>query len=144
MNKKILVPLDGSTFSEAVLPEVQSLARAEKAEVVILRVPLVPAKEFFGRNKALGSHVRHAILQESEKYVKVEVQKLNLKGTLTDGMVQEGPVVKTILETADKIHADRIAMATHGRTGIQRWLDGSVAEDVVHQTHIPVILIHPN
>jgi nucleotide-binding universal stress UspA family protein len=49
-----------------------------------------------------------------------------------------------ILKVADEIHADVIAMSTHGRSGIQRWLMGSVADRVVHHSHIPVMLIHPN
>jgi nucleotide-binding universal stress UspA family protein len=48
------------------------------------------------------------------------------------------------LEVAEETNADVIAMSTHGRSGVQRWLMGSVAEKVVHHSHIPVMLIHPN
>ncbi|HNB35488.1 MAG TPA: universal stress protein, partial [Anaerolineales bacterium] len=59
-------------------------------------------------------------------------------------IVQEGAVPETILAVADETHADMIAMSTHGRTGVSRWLMGSVADRVVHYAHIPVMLIHPN
>ena len=60
------------------------------------------------------------------------------------GVTREGPVSETILDVAEETHADMIAMSTHGRTGISRWLMGSVADRVVHYSHIPVMLIHPN
>lgn len=144
MTRKILVPLDGSPLAEQALPHAQALARSENAEIVILRVPIVPAREFFGRNTAMASMVSHEIDEESEKYVQAEVRKLEKKGSKVTGLIREGPLTETILEVADEIHADMIAMSTHGRSGIQHWLKGSVAEDVVHHTHIPVILIHPN
>ena len=60
------------------------------------------------------------------------------------GMLREGPISETILQVADEVHADMIAMSTHSRTGINRWLMGSVADEVIHNAHVPVILVHPN
>jgi nucleotide-binding universal stress UspA family protein len=45
---------------------------------------------------------------------------------------------------SNETHADMIAMSTHGRTGVSRWLMGSVADKIIHHAHIPVMLIHPN
>lgn len=144
MIKKILVPLDGSSLAEKVLPQAQSLAKSEKAEIVILRVPIVPVKEFFGRDAALKTKVSREIDDESDRFVKAEIKKLKRKGAKVTGMIREGPVPETILEVADEIHADMIVMSTHGYMGLQRWLKGSVAENIVQHTHIPVMLIHPN
>jgi nucleotide-binding universal stress UspA family protein len=58
--------------------------------------------------------------------------------------MRDGSTPDTILEVAEETHADMIAMSTHGYSGIQRWLMGSVADQVVHYSHIPVMLIHPN
>ncbi len=144
MYKKILVPLDGSPFAEAVLPHAMALAKSENAEVVILRVPIVPADEFYGHDVAMRSAINKKIDEESDQYVREKVRRLKMGGVKVTGVVREGPVSETIAEVAEEIHADMIAMSTHGRAGIQRWLKGSVAEEVVHLTHIPVILIHPN
>ncbi len=144
MNKKILVPLDGSPTAEEVLPHVQALAKAEGAEIVILRVPIVPAREFFGRNTAMATTVTTEIEEEAEQYLATEIQKLEKEGAKVTSMIREGPVPETIIEVADEIHADMIAMSTHGRVGLQRWLKGSVAEEIIHHVHIPVMLVHPN
>ena len=144
MNKKILIPLDGSPYSEVVLPHALSLAKLEKAEIVILRVPVVPAREFFGRDAAMASKITSEIDEESDRYVKDKVKRLGRQSIKVTGMIREGPVADTIVEVADEIHADMIAMSTHGRKGIQHWLKGSMAEDIVHHTHIPTILIDPN
>ncbi len=144
MSKKILVPLDGSPFAEAALPCVQELAKNENAEIVILRVPIVPAREFFRRDAAMAFKISREVDGESEQYVQAEVKKLEKEGTPTTGMIREGPVPETIIKVADEIHANMIAMATHGRTGFQLLLKGSVADEIVHLTHIPVMLIHPN
>ncbi|HSO12882.1 MAG TPA: universal stress protein [Anaerolineales bacterium] len=144
MSKKILIPLDGSPLAEAVLPHAQAVAKAENAEIVILRVPVVPAAEFFGRNTALASMVSHDLDEEANQYVQAEVRMLRNGGATATGMIREGPVPETIIKVADEIHADMIAMSTHGYTGLKHWFKGSMAEDVVHHTHIPVMLIHPN
>ncbi len=57
--------------------------------------------------------------------------------------VAEGPVADTIVVSAEKVGADLIAMSTHGRTGIPRLILGSVANLVVHQSRVPVLLVRP-
>ena len=145
MYKKILVPLDGSPLAESVLPHAEALAKAEDAEIVVLRIPVLPTDEFISRDPAMASIFLKDVEQESEAYIRDEVQKIRLDGfQKVKGIVREGYVPETILSVAEEIHADMIAMSTHGRTGIQRWLMGSVADRVVHYAHIPVVLIHPN
>jgi nucleotide-binding universal stress UspA family protein len=144
MYKKILVPLDGSPLAETVLPHAQALAISEGAEIVLLRVPMIPNPEFQSRNPALITNIVNDIEHEAEMYVDTKVSKLISKGAKASGMTRDGSVPETILAVADEIHADVIAMSTHGRTGISRWLMGSVADKIVHHAHIPVMLIHPN
>lgn len=144
MSKKILVPLDGSEFAEAILPHVQTMAKDEGAEIILLTVPVIPSADFIARNPGLT----HNAIEETEvktgKYLEAKITNLKKKGTKVKGILREGPVPETILEVAEEVHADMIAMSTHGRTGMARWLMGSVADEVVHNTHIPVILVHPN
>ena len=144
MYKKILVPLDGSPLAEAVLPHAEALAKSEHAEIVILRVPIMPAAEYFARDPAASSLIRQDIEKESVEYVSNTVAALKKDNVQATGITREGLVPDTILEVADETHADVIAMSTHGRTGIKRWLMGSVADKIIHHAHIPVMLIHPN
>jgi len=144
MYKKILVPLDGSKLAEAVLPHAQALAKSEGAEIVILRVPELPAADLFTRNPAMAKKIVEDSEIETDKYLKAEVKKLSGKGVTVSSLIREGPVPETILTAAKEAHADVIAMSTHGRTGLQRWLMGSVADRVVHYSKIPVMLIHPS
>ena len=144
MYKKILVPLDGSPLAEAVLPHAEALARSEGAEIVLLRVAVTPARYLFAHNPAEGNNVIKMIEKEAKDYMKAEVAKLQNEGIKVTGITRDGAAPDEILEVAEETHADVIAMSTHGYSGVQRWLMGSVAEKVVHHSHIPVMLIHPN
>lgn len=144
MSKKILVPLDGSEFAEAVLPHVQTMAKDEGAEIILLTVPVIPSADFIARNPGLTKNAIEETEIKTGKYLEAKITNLKKKGTKVKGILREGPIPETILEVADEVHADMIAMATHSRTGISHWLMGSVADEVVHNAHIPVILVHPN
>ena len=58
-------------------------------------------------------------------------------------LIREGWIADIILETADAMQVDMIAMSTHGRSGLQRWVMGSIADRVVRHSPIPVLLIRP-
>ncbi len=143
MYKKILVPLDGSPLAEAAIPHAQALAKSEGAEIILLRVPVLPSTTFLARDPALASMVLKEMEEETKEYMQDEVLKLRKEGSKVRGMTREGPVPDTILDVARETHADLIAMSTHGYSGIQRWLMGSVADKVVSHSSIPVMLIHP-
>jgi nucleotide-binding universal stress UspA family protein len=144
MYKKILVPLDGTPLAEAVLPHAEALAKSEGAEIVILRVAVTPDENIFHHNPALGKRIITTIEEESEHYVEAEVAEVEKDGVKVSGIMREGLIPETILNVADETHADVIAMSTHGRSGIKRWLQGSVSDTIVRDAHIPVMLIHPN
>ena len=144
MYKKILVPLDGSPLAEEVLPHAEALAKSEGAEIILLRVAVTPARYLFAHNPAEGNNIIHMIEKEAEDYMQAEVSKLQNEGIKVTGITRDGTPPEEILEVAEETHADVIAMSTHGRTGVNRWLMGSVADRVVHYSHIPVMLIHPN
>lgn len=144
MYKKILVPLDGSTLAEAALPHARALAKSESAEIIILRIPVTPSMEFLARNPVMAERIIEEMEKETREYLETETAMLKKEGWQVSGMVREGLIPETILAVADETHADVIVMSTHGRSGIQRWLMGSVADRVVHHSHIPVMLIHPN
>ena len=144
MFKRILVPLDGSILSEAVLPHVQNLARALDVEIVLLHVDVSPAPVFDPHTPPLSPPEEIKKMHADEKiYIKNICSKLESEGVRATYLLREGPVAETIMEVAEIMQADMIAMSTHGRTGMLRLLLGSVAEQVVHRSHIPVTLIRP-
>lgn len=143
MYKKILVPLDGSPLAEAVLPHAQALAKSEGAEIVLLSVPVTPNLEMLSRSPGLANRIIEETEKQTEAYLEAEVAKLTRDGTKVTSVMREGPIPEVILAVADEMQIDVITMSTHGRSGIQRWLMGSVADRVVNHAHIPVMLIHP-
>jgi len=144
MYQRILVPLDGSIFSEAVLPHAENLARALNVEIVLLHVDASPAPIFDPHESPLAQSEEIKVIRADDKnYLKTMCAKLEDKGLKVTYLLREGMVAETIMEAAEIEQADLIAMSTHGRTGMLRLLLGSIAEQVVHQSKIPVMLIRP-
>jgi nucleotide-binding universal stress UspA family protein len=145
MYQRILVPLDGSTLSEAVLPHAERLARALDVEIVLLHVDVNPAPEFDPHTFPFAPQPEEfkKIRTDEKVYIKNLCAKLERDGLRATYLLRDGMVAETIMEVAEIEQADLIAMSTHGRTGMLRLLLGSVAEQVVHQSKIPVMLIRP-
>lgn len=144
MYKKILVPLDGTPQAEEALPYAEALARSDDAELIILRIPDAPAPEFLAGDPGLAHKILNEAGVEAQRYVNKTLNTLVTEHVKVSGITRIGPVPDTIIAVAEETHADMIAMYTHGYTGIKRWLMGSVADEVIRHTHIPVMLIHPN
>lgn len=146
MYKKILVPLDGSPLAEKVLPHVRALAQCVGAEVVLLRVVPTPTYEAVFADTLLTpappndehnarSHAEGYLQRVAFDYFPSEVRVIY--------EVSSGPVAETILDYASGIEADLIAMSTHGRSGLARLVLGSVADQIVRRSHLPVLLVRP-
>jgi len=136
MFKKILVPLDGSALAEAILPQVTELARVPDAELVILRVALAHAFPGADPTEAQLQAVR-----ESEKYLEEVGKGLKGAGLRVSSVVRYGHAAEEILDHAAFAGIDLIAMSTHGRTGVSRWVLGSVAEKVLRASSMPLLLV---
>lgn len=141
--KKILVCLDGSPLAEAALPHAQILASDEEAEITLLRVSTNPAAEFSFSDPALANKFIQEMESETLNYLQSIRSRLQKAGFRTSFLIRQGAIAETILQTASKIKTDVIVMSTHGRSGIQRWLLGSVADRIVTHSNIPVMLIRP-
>ena len=138
--RKILVPLDRSAGSEAVLPAVGELARAEGAEVRLLHVaPPVYPVIVGNRVIAYADQETARIEQEVLHYLKKAAA--GLWGIEVELAVRFGAPVQEIVKEAESAGVNLIAMATHRRTGVRRFLKGSVAERVERATTIPVLLV---
>ncbi len=144
MFKKILVPLDGSKMSEATLPHVRALAQTYSAEVFIIQItePLRPA--LYPQGVALLEPVVRELRAEANAYVHRMAMTLNDLGIHTHAEVIDAvDVANVILSYAEDKGVDLIALSTHGRSGMSRWLLGSIADKVAHSAKVPLLLIRP-
>ena len=141
MFKKILVPLDGSSFAEEALPHARELAECGGAEIILARVdePYEPPPGIFVPATAIPEVVRLS----AGEYLEQLVSRLKLAGFKVESVVLDGKVADALLKYAREEGVDLIVMSTHGRTGISRLLMGSVAEQIVHGARCPVLLIRP-
>lgn len=119
------------------------LAEADGAEIVVLRVAVNPAFEYAFSDAGLAQQVVEKEEYEALKYVNQIGFEIRTSGIRCYPIVREGAVAETILYVAEELHADLIAMSTHGRTGALRWILGSVADRVARTAPIPVLLIRP-
>jgi len=143
MFERILIPLDGSPRAEQILDQVRRILKREESEILLLRViEISRALDAL----AAGQRVDTARLLDHEReaaqaYVHDLIRKFPEKETKIHARVVEGPPAETILEQAKVEGATLIAMTTHGRTGLSRWFMGSVAEKVVRESPVPVLLV---
>ncbi len=134
--ERILVPLDGSKCAETVIPRVEDLIAGKNRGICLLRV--VSATTFPGVDPT-EAQVR--VVREAEEYLKGLEDDLRAKGLDVDTHVRYGDDVEEILDHAAQKEIDLIAMSTHGRNGIKRFLLGSVAEKVLRHAAKPVLLV---
>lgn len=136
----ILVPLDGSSGSESVLPTVGELARASSARVRLLRVASAPeAVEAEGRIIAYGDQETSRVELETLAYLKRVAQ--SLPEAAVECIVRFGDAAEEIVKEAQAARVHLIAMASHRRRGLDRALRGSVAETVERASAIPVMMV---
>lgn len=160
MYKKILVPLDGSSLADSILPVIGELAARNNAEVLLLCVAAEPAVEIERANMSRISHAAtdlltgpHAPAQDrydeelnhgqiaAQNILDDAHEQLRRLGVQSKAVVAFGDPGKNIIETAEAHHVDLIAMSTHGRTGLMRLVVGSVAEYVMAHTSVAVLLL---
>jgi nucleotide-binding universal stress UspA family protein len=141
MYRKILVPLDGSKTAEGVLPHAQALAYSEGAELILVNVAANPAMDYVFSDPGLAQQAEQAQEEQSQSYMAKVEKQLEAAGFRVSTQLRVGAVADVILDVAEEMQVDLIAMSTHGRTGAARWLLGSVADRVVRASKIPVLLI---
>ena len=151
---KVQVPLDGSELAEKALPTVTELAAALGLDVVLLhvliRVLFSPPEAFlpvFGANIPNQEELWAQASSEANQYLTNKVEQLRAQGlprvlsVLIEGTAEGAAAV--IVDLAEESPDDLVALCTHGRSGIGRWLLGSVTERVVRHTTNPVLVIRP-
>ena len=140
MFTKILVPLDGSALAESVLPTVTQLALDFKAAIVLMRVHVPSYVPYLADTPYSLVEISRREEEECRSYLEATATRLRNRGLIVDILVHEGNPADAILDAVEVAQADLIAMTTHGRSGVGRWLLGSVADRVVHGANVPILL----
>jgi nucleotide-binding universal stress UspA family protein len=141
MYKKILVPLDGSEVAKRALGEAEKLAKCFDSEIFLFQV--VPFMPVYGSPELVTPLIADEKQKESaERYLAGLAQELKERGFKVATEVRTGQQVAVeIIEYARGIGMDLIVMCTHGRSGITRWLLGSVALKILTRGETPILLI---
>lgn len=144
MYTKLLVPLDGSRLSEGILPYARSLARALEVPVELLHV-IDPEIVSALCNPKVGRYfdtVAASVRRDSVSYLE-KVARSFPGPSRVSCEAEIGKPAEVVVDGASDSPGTLIAMATHGRSGLQRWLLGSVADKVLQATRNPLLLVRP-
>lgn len=145
MAPAIVVPLDGSYFSEAILTHVAKLAHGRPLRVVLLRVAPLPRDHISdeGHISTTAEKQRTEIEEDYLRYLRERELQIADPQVQTECQVRFGDAVEEILACVRQTNAVMVAMTTHGRTGLGRLLFGSVAAAVLRRSTVPVALYRP-
>jgi nucleotide-binding universal stress UspA family protein len=144
--RKILVPLDGSGWSRRAIPHAVDIARANEAEIVLLHVFRPPAADYADTIVLAGQEGQIQQLREAlEQHLSSVADGLKKENMLVSTQVIDGlGVAGAICDYVKHEKIDLVVMSTHGRTGLARFLMGSVASRVMEVVEVPVLLIRPD
>ncbi|MBN1374695.1 MAG: universal stress protein [Dehalococcoidia bacterium] len=144
MFNRILIPLDGSKLAESVFPYAVDMAVTRKSSV-----ELVTVFEPFQIPPHIGMVFDEDNIKEYNKssqkshfdYLQKIKQFFEANGIETNTTVLQGKVDETLIDYANSNEFDLIIMATHGRSGVERWIMGSVADKFIHYSVTPILLV---
>lgn len=144
--ERVLVPLDGSDLAESVLPYVEEMAAALDAEIVlynaVLPLDIYPAAE---STPAPAGNLIDDLVEQGKSFLAKVGREIESRGKAKVQMVVTvGFPVDEITRVARETNVGLIAMATHGRSGVDRWVMGSVADGVVRRSSLPCLLVRPD
>jgi nucleotide-binding universal stress UspA family protein len=141
--KHILIPLDGSKLAESALPDAFALAQLSQAEVTLLQVlpPIEHVVKINPNHPIYLDELWTSQRIEAKEYLKSVCRRMGYNPMTVKLEVEMGAVAETIIDYAHSHPIDLIVMATHGRSGLQRWVYGSVADKVLRGADLPVLLV---
>jgi len=154
MPEKILIPLDGSKLGEAALRYVEelivNLSAEEKIEVTLIQVlpptsQVIPIAGESIQPIPLTEEDMEPIKNETLEYLNRAAEGLRKKGTAVNCEVIIGQIgfssAEEIIKAEDYTNADLVAMSTHGRRGLSKWVLGSVTEKVLRAGKVPLLVV---
>jgi nucleotide-binding universal stress UspA family protein len=145
--QRLLLPLDGSELAETAVPAAVELAQMLDCCTLLLRVepPMVVDAYTIGQRKhvevAPGNQLQCRFHQDAARYLEGQAERFRSCGLKVESVVAQGKPANTILEMAEIHHSDLIVMATHGRSGLKRWVYGSVTEKVLRSALCSLMIV---
>ena len=143
--KRICCPIDFSDASRAAMEVAADLARRFGAELVLLHAYPIPGYTFPDGSVMASPKMMQDLADQAQRHVeewRADAEKLTGGPRVTAEKAVGEPAAE-ILEAARDARADLIVMGTHGRTGLEHALMGSIAERVVRRAHCPVLTVRP-
>lgn len=151
--KKILLSLDGSAFSEISIPYAEELAQGSDTEIILLQVvepppPVADAPPGWANGAPLNwadysDKLIKQMRAQSTQYLEKVKADLQAKGIKIRTNIAVGKAADKVMDVARLEGVDLIIMGTHGRSGISRWVYGSVANRIMSESVQPVLLVRP-
>jgi nucleotide-binding universal stress UspA family protein len=143
--QRVLITLDGSSLAERAIEPGLGLAQSLKAEVTMLRcVPHIATDgKLDEHERSLSRRMQEDLLIEAREYLQARSASSAQSGLATKTDVQIGSPADSILEYVETYGIDLIVMATHGRTGLKRWVYGSVTAKVLRSVSCSMLVIRP-
>ena len=143
---KVVILLDGSEFRERILPAVQRFLRPAENKLILFRVS-DPVHGFHHHDGSVHIDVYDNEAEASKKAelsaeLQHDVQMLEAIGYPVAIEVRFGKTAAEVEDFIQRADVDLVAMTTHGRTGLSKMLQGSIAEHVLHHVSIPVLLLY--
>ena len=138
MINHILVPLDGSTLAECVLPHVLAIAPVTNARVTLIHVLEHPENR--NGNAPIDPMGWHMHKQELQSYLEQTLERLKNSGVEASHIIVEGKSAESIIDFARANDVDLIALSTHGRTGLTGWNVSSVVQKVLLRSYRSILL----
>jgi nucleotide-binding universal stress UspA family protein len=150
MFKKILVCLDGSEIAEKIVPFVREEASATGSKIILLRVVIIPSGSTlnipgFPATRLNTSSIPEELKDDNvaEAYLEQVAQPIRKQGIQVECKTLIGSPGPTIISYANENNIDLIAIASHGHSGLRNVLVGSVAEYVLRESVLPILMIRP-
>lgn len=141
---RILVPLDGSALSEEALTSAMEIARRTHAKVFLLHALFAPIGEgmrlLFDSQEEVDEMLEQWRM-DGQAYLESVAERVRAKGIDVEILLAEGMPDEVIENEVAREQIDLVVMSTHGRTGVRRWVYGSVANKVLHAMDCPLLLI---
>ena len=138
MLRRIVVPLDGSTLAESVLPHVTALARPYQAQVLLLHVLEPQRQERSTSTDLFDWQMRKA---EAQEYLHGVARRLEQNELTTQSVLLEGPPAQRIIDYAHSEDADLLVLSSHGRSGLGEWNISGVVQKVIQEAKTSFLLV---
>ena len=146
MFENILVCLDGSELAEQILPYANEQAKKFESKVILIQAISSPSSVISGTGPVTGPALQDQIKAEDDKatkYLSLIASKLQSEDIAVEYATVRGAAGHAIVEYAHENEVGLIAIATHGHSGIRRAILGSVADYVIRESHLPMLVIKP-